>query len=178
MIVWLNKGDIAMATTLAGMSQAKYAQINGHYENTPAIHLVGKIGEVGITKLLAKYTVCECPALELDDSKADIIAGRYRVKVEVKTWRSDTFAKYGRAITCEQLPRLEKKAEMVIWTTYTPFLEYGIVRAVGWNYIRLVGLYEPRPFTQPNGNVVMNHQVPMDGVEDMKHLVGKYGKLL
>lgn len=143
-IIRLDPTDIAWARETARQSAQRWAAQPGHYTNALRSHFIGKLGEQA-----AERALLHC-GLRLDahfrhpqrESLCDIVVKRrgYReiTRLEVKTWSRAHWPELGRCIAVNQLPALQKKADVILWcVTDAPGMDENsaplAVEVVGWS---------------------------------------------
>jgi hypothetical protein len=161
-----------LAQRLAIETLSRFSTLKGHYNNTSNSHLRGKIGEIAASSALEELGMkLENTYTNLDRmSEADIVIPG-KLRIDVKTWNIEHWAEMGRCIAIDQLGKLEKKADIIIWCTSPNILTPGInVEVVGWNKVSEVGK-SPRRMTGPkNGRKVDNFQLDIKEIRDLSDL--------
>lgn len=142
--ITLSPADVAWARETAHQSGQRWSAQPGHYTNALRSHFIGKLGELAVEKCLLER------GLRLDahfrhperESLCDIVVklrGYHALtRLEVKTWSRVHWTDLGRCIAVEQLPALEKKADLVLWcVTDAPGMDDDaqpvMVEIVGWS---------------------------------------------
>lgn len=162
--VHLPQALVEDAQRLAEMSLQRFTGVQGFYRNTSNSHLVGKLGELLIERILtsAGWKVDSVFREVTREKECDLIAGE--IRLEVKTWNFDYWEPWGRCIAVTQLPTIRRKADVLLWVTvsspHTPPV-YGAVR--GWNYVEDFDGLEPLE-TGPASSKVLNYQMPISEV--------------
>lgn len=160
------------AQILAEKSFEKYRLIFGHYRNTAKSHLIGHLGEFAAFIWL-RDNGFEPVGLFTDptkDSLCDIssLAGR----IEVKTWNEKHWDDLGRAVAVSQLPRLHKKADIVLFCSADevdspmPKIQFR-----GWVKVAAFDSAEPKMTGFP-GREIYNHQLEDHHLNEMTTLKG------
>ena len=92
-----------------------------------------------------------------------VVAGKTRV--EIKTWSLEYWPEMGRCIAVDQLSKLQKKSDCIMWCASTAKMAPGMqVKINGWNFMADVSA-APRRWTGPaNGRKVYNYQIENDKV--------------
>jgi len=101
-----------------------------HYRDTPGGHNTGKFGEESFANLAETIDGVTVERLYLDHKRKgscdNILAvGRYRYRVEVKSWRQGIWGRYGFMVPADQVdgfvedgvsyPGLAEKADLLVW---------------------------------------------------------------
>ena len=161
-----------LAETLAIETLHRFSNAKGHYNNTSNSHLRGKIGEIAVSTALEKLGFeLENTYTDLDRmSEADIIIPG-KLRIDVKTWNIEHWDEMGRCISVDQIGKLEKKADAIVWCTSPEMLAPGIcVEIVGWNKVSEVR-QSPRRMTGPkNGRKVDNFLMDISDIRDFSDL--------
>lgn len=170
------------AKSMARETYMRFAGRTGYYYNTINSHLVGKIGELACVHWAASMGV-DCDHVFRDakrESEADLILMMEydrRLRVEVKTWSSDLWQPFGRCVSTGQMPGVTAKADIVMWCIVDPLDGVGLgnrctaeAEIMGWNTPADIAHIEPT-WTGPIGRQRCNHQVPMEQVRPLDHLV-------
>ncbi len=174
--ILITETDYAEAVQLADETYRGFSKRPGHYNNTPNSHLRGKIGEIAFLRWLEGLGVAVDAAFRdiARTRKADLIAEGQRssVRLDVKTWDTRYWTEMGRCVAVGQLPKLQNKADGVIWCVSPAVLEPGVtVEVVGWNTLDEVA-NAPRLLTGPVGRrQVENFQVGLDAVRPLDDLL-------
>ena len=161
-----------LAEALAIETLHRFSNAKGHYNNTSNSHLRGKIGEIATSTAIQELGFkVENTYTDLDRmSEADlVISGNLRI--DVKTWNIEHWNEMGRCISVDQIGKLEKKADIIIWCISPNILAAGIsVSVAGWNKVSEVR-QAPRRLTGPqNGRKVENFQFEVSGIRDIADL--------
>ena len=162
MNISLTETDRLLAEELAQQTHQRYKDTPGFYRNLKSSHMIGRYGEIGAHKYFQHLGFeCEPHYLNTDeDGLCDITADSTRW--DIKTWNTKYWQVWGRAVSSAQIPRLESKADAILWASVDP-LDPAEVVFYGWNTIDDIKQYEPA-WMGPEGNQVHNHQVPVDKV--------------
>lgn len=158
------------ATILAEKSFERYRFIFGHYRNTAKSHLVGHLGEFAAFIWLRdnQFQPVGIFTDPTRDGECDIssLAGR----IEVKTWSEHHWDDLGRAVTVSQLPRLHKKADVVLFCTAdevdSPMPK---ITFRGWVKVAAFDSIEPKMTGFP-GREIHNHQLENHHLNAMSSL--------
>jgi len=158
-----------LAEKLAFETFARFSRTKGHYNNTSDSHLRGKIGEIATSTALHELRFkVENTYTDLDRmSEADLaISGNLRI--DVKTWNIEHWNEMGRCMSVDQIGKLEKKADIIVWCISPNTLASGIsVSVAGWNKVSEVR-QAPRRLTGPkNGRKVENFQFEVSEMRDI-----------
>ncbi len=158
----LTEEDLVIAEELSERTYQKYKNFNGHYRNLRSSHSIGRFGELAAHKYFKQLGMQTNPHFlnVEEDSLCDITADA--VRWDVKTWNSNYWNVWGRAVSSKQLPFLKKKADAILWTSVDP-LQPTEVTIYGWNAVDDIARYEPI-WMGPEGNKVHNHQVPIGDI--------------
>ena len=147
---------------MAAETYKKFQKVAGHYNNTLDSHLKGKLGEIAVEKYLLSTRGADVIDSAFRDISRDLECDIYskNVRIEVKTWTRKFWRELGRCISVEQLPKLSKKADVVIWCVVEPEKhDEREVSLVGWNWVNEIE-QAPRRYTGPHGGrQVDNHQL-------------------
>ncbi len=174
------------------IAERRYERHRGNrharYRNLPHTHLHGALGEISFREWLRREKLpYRAPCLDENEalSLPDFLCGHHSddlsIGIEVKTWDTRHWQKWGRCISVEQLPSLRKKGvHIIVWATVA--LERGPasrswqaikehLRAChslrttlwGWHRIEEVETWGPPKPTGPEGNEVLNYQAPDAG---------------
>lgn len=157
---------------LANATLEKFANTKGHYNNTLNSHLRGKIGELACAEWMANNQI-KCTQVFRDiEQIADVDLVTSTMRLDVKTWDERYWDDLGRCIAVRQLPKLQKKADAVLWCVTPQKLSPGIaVKIIGWNTIDDVAA-APQRSTGPTGRrQVDNHQVDLLSVRPLEELL-------
>ena len=161
-----------LAEKLAFETFARFSRAKGHYNNTSNSHLRGKIGEITTSTVLQELGFkVENTYTELDRmSEADLVISG-NIRVDVKTCNVEHWNEMGRCISVDQIGKLEKKADIIIWCISPNNLAPGIsVTVAGWNKVSEVR-QAPRRLTGPqNGRKVENFQFEVNGIRAIADL--------
>jgi len=156
------------AQELSRSSLKRFEAVRGYYRNTSNSHLVGKLGELAAESWFHEIghevkSLFRDPALE---AEADFIVSTLRV--EVKTWSAQYWAKWGRCIAIGQLPALKRKSDLLLWCTveFDEHLRTSAVNIRGWNFTADVGSWE-QLWTGPAGRQVHNYQGQDSDLRDL-----------
>lgn len=154
------------ARDLADQTLTRFSNVKGHYNNTLNSHLRGKIGEIAVASMFETlgYGV-DLLYADLDKmALADIVISG-KTRVEIKTWSLEYWIDMGRCIAVDQLSKLQKKCDCIMWCVSTEKMAPGMqVKINGWNYMSDVST-APRRLTGPsNGRKVENYQIEIDEV--------------
>ena len=168
----ISSDQFKLAEKLAVETFARFSRTKGHYNNTSNSHLRGKIGEIATSTALQELGFkVEDTYTDLDRmSEADlVISGNLRI--DVKTWNAEHWNEMGRCISVDQIGKLERKADIIIWCISPKTLNPGIsVSVAGWNKVSEVR-QAPRRLTGPqNGRKVENFQFEIGGIRDIEDL--------
>lgn len=136
-----------------GISQKRYLRHKDNpyarYENTPSGHLIGLLGELGAYLMLKQEGVYNAKGhFHADDSLPDITVGSK--KIEVKTWKEETWEFGGRCIQEDQYAKV-KLLDYIIWTT----VKDNTVCIQGYSYPSDFEYIEPRMM----GKGILNRQL-------------------
>jgi hypothetical protein len=168
----ISSDQFKLAEKLAFETFARFSRTKGHYNNTSNSHLRGKIGEIATSTALQELGFkVEDTYTDLDRmSEADLVISR-NVRIDVKTWNVEHWNEMGRCISVDQIGKLEKKADIIIWCISPNILAAGIsVSVAGWNKVSEVR-QAPRRLTGPqNGRKVENFQFEVSGIRDIADL--------
>ena len=170
-----------IATCLANETYERFKGHSGYYENTLNSHIVGKIGELACAQWAGSLGIhCDQAFRDLERmNEADLILilgyGR-RLRVEVKSWSSDSWQPFGRCVPVGQMPQIRAKADIVIWCSVTPLMDLllnkaGDAEIAGWNTSEEIATITPIWTGPPDGRLVCNHQVPVTNVRSIDQLV-------
>ncbi len=164
----LTETDRLLAEELAQKTHQRYKNTQGFYRNLKSSHMIGRYGEIGAHKYFQQLNIqCEGHYLNAEeDNLCDITAGSTRW--DIKTWNTNYWQVWGRAVSSAQLPRLEAKADAILWASVDP-LEPSEVLIYGWNTIDDVKQFEP-VWMGPQGKEVHNHQVPTTHMRDLSDI--------
>jgi len=170
-IVTITDEQFAEAYELAEATMQVFSGLKGHYNNNLSSHLRGKVGEIAVSEVLYDLGIPSDPCwrdLSLL-SAADIHAPKFRA--DVKTWSSRYWEGMGRCVAVGQLPKLERKADLVVWCQTHHELRAGMrVAVMGWNSVTDVRS-APRLFTGPKtGRKVDNFQIPIGEIRPVETL--------
>ena len=171
----ISETDYKAATTMAGQTLAKFAGNPGYYTNSYNSHLRGKIGEIAWAKWFADQGI-DVERLYEDSAliaNADLILkDEQEHRIEVKTWDERWWKDLGRCIAVSQLPKLQKKVDLVIWCVSPTNLQSGaLVRLVGWSTVEDVAA-APKKYTGPkNRRQVHNYQLDQENLREMTSLL-------
>jgi hypothetical protein len=158
----LTEQDRLLAEELSAKTHERYKNKTGFYRNLKSSHTIGRYGEIGAHKFFQDLGF-ECDPHYLDasqDSLCDITTDGTRW--DVKTWNTKYWKVWGRAVSSKQLPRLEAKADAILWTSVDPLTAFEVI-IYGWNYISDIKDFEPQ-WMGPIDSQVHNHQVPIDSI--------------
>jgi len=163
----LTEEDLVIAEELSERTYQKYKNFNGHYRNLRSSHSIGRFGELAAHKYFKQLGMETTPHFlnAEEDNFCDITADA--VRWDIKTWNTNYWQVWGRAVSSKQLPFLEKKADALLWTSVDPLQPTEVI-IYGWNTVADIKQYEPS-WTGPEGNKVHNYQVP---VTDIRPLSG------
>ena len=174
-VVTITEEQFEEAYRLAEATIKVFSGLSGHYNNNLSSHLRGKVGEIAVSEVLGdlgiKSDACWRDLSLL--SAADIHSSAFRA--DVKTWSSRYWVGMGRCVAVGQLPKLERKADLVVWCQTHHDLRVGMrVAVMGWNSLADVRS-APRLFTGPKtGRQVDNHQVPLSEIRGLDILARSY----
>lgn len=168
-LIVLTPEEVADAKAMAAETFARYRAQSGHYRNLERSHLVGKLGEVAVEKWLRSEGFDPDPAYrdQARDREPDILIREQGV--EVKTWRPETWDKWGRCVTPAQARGMQKKSDAIVWAVADDEAEPVTVELVGWSTLEDVVATEPRA-TGPEYRPIVNHQLPAEAVRDLREL--------
>lgn len=163
---------LSAATTMSSESFSRFAETSGHYNNTHHSHLIGRVGELAVEQ----YFLNKCPETDpimmfewqwssIDsafrdprrDREHDI--GFMGIRYEVKTWSDRYWDDLGRCVAEAQLPGVHKKADRIIWCSYSS--DDAAVTLHGWNTPSELAKIPTKPTGPAKGRKVINHQVPL-----------------
>ena len=168
----ISSDQFKLAEKLALETFARFSRTKGHYNNTSNSHLRGKIGEIATSTALQELGFkVEDTYTDLDRmSEADLVISR-NVRIDVKTWNVEHWNEMGRCISVDQIGKLEKKADIIIWCISPNILAAGIsVSVAGWNKVSEVRQAPRRLTGPPNGRKVENFQFEVSGIRDIADL--------
>jgi len=176
--VLVSEEQFALANDLAGQTLNLFKNRPGYYNNNHNSHLRGKVGEIAATQVLTDLGL-PSNALWADLarlSEADIdVPGVF--KADVKTWSSRYWADMGRCVAVGQVPKLVKKADLIIWCVSDPQLRPGMtVEVRGWNSLIDVEAACRRMTGPPAGRKVDNYQLDKSGIRDVATLPSFQGQ--
>lgn len=157
--VALSPDEVRLATMLADDSLDKFRSTRGYYRNTSRSHLLGKLGEVASELWLRQSGFDPVPLFREPGAEiqSDVVVNGLRV--EVKTWDSQWWDKWGRCVAIGQVQALRAKADVVLWLTVVgPMTATPIAEIHGWSTIEDVSS-APTLWTGPEGRQVHNHQL-------------------
>lgn len=163
--VRLDAEDMALAHHLADETYATFAASRGYYRNTPASHVMGKIGEIAMDRWLTAHGWRVDPLYTAPEQvrSADLeVAG---IRVEVKTWDDRWWTVWGRCVAVGQVPALREKCDSVVWLSTTPAKDSAVVHLHGWSTVADVE-QAPVRWTGPKGRQVQNHQLDAEELRD------------
>lgn len=143
---------------------------HAHYENTPAKHQIGKLGEAGVEEWLRRAGV-EVDAVfrDLDrEGECDLVVAG--VRIEVKSWTAEYWEPWGRCATPAQIPWIADKADLILWITVARANDRATIRVQGWSKPAEVGTYSPT-YTGPKWKPIRNRQVPLDRMHSPSELL-------
>ena len=168
----ISSDQFKLAEKLAFETFARFSRTKGHYNNTSNSHLRGKIGEIATSTALQELGFkVEDTYTDLDRmSEADLVVSG-NLRIDVKTWNVEHWNEMGRCISVDQIGKLERKADIIIWCISPNILTPGIsVSVAGWNQVSEVR-QAPRRLTGPqNGRKVENFQFEIGGIRDIEDL--------
>ena len=168
----ISTDQFKLAEKLAFETFARFSRTKGHYNNTSNSHLRGKIGEIATSTALQELGFkVENTYTDVDRmSEADLVISG-NVRIDVKTWNIEHWNEMGRCISVDQIGKLEKKADIIIWCISPNILASGIsVGVAGWNKVSEVR-QAPRRLTGPkNGRKVENFQFEVGAIRDIADL--------
>lgn len=168
----ISSDQFKIAEKLAVETYARFSRTKGHYNNTSNSHLRGKIGEIATSTALQELGFkVEDTYTDLDRmSEADLVVSG-NLRIDVKTWNVEHWNEMGRCISVDQIGKLERKADIIIWCISPNILTPGIsVSVAGWNQVSEVR-QAPRRLTGPqNGRKVENFQFEIGEIRDIKDL--------
>ena len=160
--VILTRAEIDYAHELAHESYKRFAQHDGHYRNTPRSHIVGKLGEVAVTKyfasLLPSSTIQPHYSDPTMEAQCDLTVDQARI--EVKTWSHEYWHELGRCVAAAQMETVQRKADLIVWCSE----QSGTVFIHGWNTPNEVASVPP-VLTGPPHRQVLNHQVALNQMQ-------------
>ena len=170
--VLISEEQFALANDLAGQTLNLFSDRRGYYNNNHNSHLRGKLGEIASTQILTDLGL-PSNALWADLSRlreADIdVPGVFRA--DVKTWSARYWADMGRCVAVGQVPKLAKKADLIIWCVSAPQLRPGMtVEVRGWNSLADVEAAPRRMTGPPSGRKVDNYQLDESALRDLATL--------
>ena len=164
---------------------------DGPYRNKNRLedHRIGKIGELACAKWAANLNVpCDPAFRDINrEAEADLILDRgplIRLHIEVKSWSANPGSWHclGRCVSAEQMERVVRKSDVVMWVVVTPWDDLitnlhngskicgeGVIK--GWNKPAEMAQIEPTLTGWPGQQQVLNHQVPMERVRPLDRLV-------
>lgn len=95
-------------------------------------HVTGRLGELGALRWLSSRLPDVRPLFRSSDSQAaaDIEVGAWQI--EVKTWRGHNWDALGRSLAPQQLPRLRKKADVILFCSLSSEPDSSQVILQGW----------------------------------------------
>jgi hypothetical protein len=161
----LTEQDRLLAEELAAKTFQRYKNTKGFYRNLRSSHDIGRYGEIGSHKYLVDLGFeCEPHYLNADeDNLCDISTPDTRW--DVKTWNTKYWNIWGRAVSSKQLPRLEAKADAILWASVDPLTADKVI-IYGWNTIEDIKKYEA-VWMGPIDTQVHNHQVPLSDIRPL-----------
>lgn len=168
--VRLGAKDLARATELAETSYNQFADSRGYYRNTHNSHIVGKIGEVAAESWLKS---AHLPVRSLFDEPNQIQSADIAIadiRIEVKTWRNEYWANWGRCIAVGQVAALRAKSDCVLWLSATTTKDSALVFFHGWSTLPEIE-QAPIRWTGPSGRQVKNHQLESERLRDASELL-------
>ena len=169
----LSESQITEAQELSNQTLRRFESLPGHYRNTNNSHFVGKLGEIAAQNWIDQNRGPCDPIFrdEYQQQSCDITFGKSRI--EVKTWNRSFWEKWGRCIAVNQLPALEKKADVIIWCTVSiPPRTPAKVQLVGWSTLTDVS-NSPIRWTGSEGRKVKNHQIYQNEIRPLASFLSK-----
>jgi len=130
--------------------------------NHPHSHLVGLVAEYASLLLFQNIEEVLNINLHIDpvfqdntrDSECDIIV--HGTRIEVKSIKYGAWLNYGPCISIKQLPKIKKKADVILWALYNE--KKREVTFKGFNKIQ--DIYKvPKLLTGPEGKQIINYKV-------------------
>jgi hypothetical protein len=168
----LESEEVDAARRLAEATYERFRSEAGHYRNLPRSHLIGKLAELAVEKWLRAAGLDPDPAFRDPDrvGESDVVV--HAAGIEVKCWRPETWAEWGRCVTPGQIRTIKRKSEAVIWAIVDDEASPIHVDIVGWNTPEEIGATDVRA-TGPDYRPVMNHQVAVDALRDPDELLSR-----
>ena len=178
MDIVITNDEYNLAIEIADETLRRFSSNRGHYNNTANSHIRGKVGEIAVSNFIGQLGFQLDPVFKDLGKMADadiIIPGKCRV--EVKTWSAEFWPTMGRCIAVDQLEKLKKKADLLVWCISASKLEPLMnVELVGWNLISDIPS-APRRLTGPaNGRQVDNYQLDPEMIRPIETLQSHLAK--
>ena len=168
--VELTAEDIRQANALAVGTHEKWKNYRGNYPNKLSTHRTGKLAEIAVERWAAGLGVRVDPVFRyLDrDNEADIVLNF--VRVEVKSWSEQNWITMGRCIRPNQLPKIQAKADAILWTVLEERFDRTSVKLAGWSTTDDVAA-TTLVVTGPPHLRLENHQVDLARMRPLEDLV-------
>lgn len=167
-LIRVDEAEFAEAQELARTTYEQFKQWKGHYSNTLNSHLRGRLGELSCAKWLLGHGIFIRELFRDQQSvgESDILAGAGEPsRLDVKTWDRRFWGDMGRCVAVGQLPKLKRKADIVVWCETESRLSAGMsVWINGWNSIADIESAPVRLTGPAMGRKVENHQVALESV--------------
>lgn len=172
--VVLSAADVAWCVETGRKTHHEFVDRTGFYRNLLSSHVIGKFGERAAEAWLEREVVGRGSIVShfrdwAELRRCDIeITEPASLRIEVKTWNANFWARWGRCVQPGQLPKLRLQADVVLWARLAEHASDAVVegRAPGPITVLIIGhstvddvANAPLRNTGPTGKTIQNHQL-------------------